>query len=489
MFSLNQFIDYLRLLADAHKQIKTFGTGEIWEISASDPEVYPLLWCVPQDFSTTVKEATTQYSLIFADIVYEDRSNEQEILSDQQQVALDIWAQLNANDNAESFIVSPTAKFTHFIDSGTDSMAGWKVDITVRIFFAADLCAVPSTITPTPSGMQCNPVVVQNSDGSFNVTYESGSSHILPDVIIIDGNGNSHTIPSNTNYTTPACSGGGGGWTLVKNSNGTFTRTWVSGAELDLLDINLHNSDNTFNVNLPAAVNISLQNIIVNINGISQGVFPAAIDLDVPYDCPNNGWQTVKNSDDSFEQDWVSGSELDLADVDLKINGVSQGNFPAAVDLDLSYSCPPATTVLVGNTGSFGSGVDPLADYCYAFAHLAQASGSGITLNIIGGVNSGNVKVGVYSNSSATPGSLLASVTHAISPGLNSFTISVSITAGLYYWLAFMEDGGSNVKLVNTSIITPGVYKFIGYSNPLPSSFGTPDGSLTTYTSFINITT
>ena len=175
MFSLNTFVSILNTLAKAHEQIMSFGEGDVWEIgvsntiykqpawaipAASNTVAYPLMWVVPNGFTTKgatdgAWEAMTKYSLVFADIVYEDKSNEQDVLSDTQQIAFDILAQLKGVGNesqnygtADNFELDPAIQFTNFTEKFDDLTAGWKVDIIIRINYLADRCAVPSTIIP-----------------------------------------------------------------------------------------------------------------------------------------------------------------------------------------------------------------------------------------------------------------------------------------------------------------------------------------------------
>src|SRR5438552_18643751 len=114
MLSLNQFTGLLNSIANNHKQLKAFGKGDVWEIGASSEVQYPLLWVVPQPFATKFKEAATKYSLIIADLVFEDKTNEQDVLSDTQQIAFDILAQLNAPEYSDDFIIDPSALFSPF---------------------------------------------------------------------------------------------------------------------------------------------------------------------------------------------------------------------------------------------------------------------------------------------------------------------------------------------------------------------------------------
>src|SRR6185437_9408439 len=196
MYSLNQFVTLLNSLASGHEQIKTFGEGDAWEIGSSDPIQYPLLWAVPQPSSMAEKLLNMKFSLIFADILDTDKANEKDILSDTLQIALDILAQLNNPDYSDNFILDPNTTLTPFTEKFDDDVAGWKADINIRINFLSDRCAVPSTIVPAIETPNCAPVIVKNSDGTYNVSFDSGATAIIPDSSITDSDGTVSSLPA-----------------------------------------------------------------------------------------------------------------------------------------------------------------------------------------------------------------------------------------------------------------------------------------------------
>jgi len=246
MISLNQFISLLKTISDAHLQLKTFGEGDVWEIGAYAPVQYPLMWAMPQPSSTSQKLLNMKFSLIFADIVYHDKSNEQDVLSDTQQIALDILAQLNAPEYADQFILDPSAQLTPFTEKFDDDVAGWKVDINIKVNYLLDRCAVPSTHSPSSISPACAPVIVQNSDGSFTATYPSGTANTLADVVIIDGTGIHHNVPAAKDYQVPACP-----VATVKNSDNTYSTTVSAGGTFTVPDSAITDSDGSA-VSLPA---------------------------------------------------------------------------------------------------------------------------------------------------------------------------------------------------------------------------------------------
>jgi len=199
MISINQFTALLQSLAGAHEQIKTFGEGDVWEIGASKAVQYPLMWASLQPSSTGPKLLNMKFSLLFADLVFADKSNEQEVLSDTQQIALDILAQLNSPDYSDDFILDPNAQLTPFTEHFDDDVAGWKVDINIKVNYLADRCAVPSTLLPSPLTAGCAPALVMNSDGTFTATFNSGSTHTLADIQFTDSDGTETNVPAQKN--------------------------------------------------------------------------------------------------------------------------------------------------------------------------------------------------------------------------------------------------------------------------------------------------
>jgi hypothetical protein len=94
---------------------------------------------------------------------------------------------------------------------------------------------------------------------------------------------------------------------------------------------------------------------------------------------------------------------------------------------------------------------------------------------------SGNVKGGIYSDSSGSPNALLNSVgSTAVSSGWNAITFpSTSIASGTVYWLAIVTDTASCVGAVNETSVRK--YKAWTYSNALPDPAGTGYSDETTW--------
>jgi hypothetical protein len=118
--------------------------------------------------------------------------------------------------------------------------------------------------------------------------------------------------------------------------------------------------------------------------------------------------------------------------------------YPSGSQFGITTTCSTSyPTATFGNTGS-GGNLGGLADILIATKYTLSVSG---TVNKIGGFAalSGHWKLGIYSDSGGSPGTLLAAnnVANPVSAGDNSFDIGpVYLTAGTY-WIAILTDPGN----------------------------------------------
>lgn len=129
-------------LANAHYQINDFGWGDIWEIGESESITYPLMYCTPQTSNINGRTFNLNLSIIFADLVYGDDSNEDDVISDQMLICQDIIAQLRSNDF--DFTLGDNVGITFFTERLSDLVAGVQATITLTLPYVANRCVVPS---------------------------------------------------------------------------------------------------------------------------------------------------------------------------------------------------------------------------------------------------------------------------------------------------------------------------------------------------------
>jgi len=149
--TLNNVITNLRAIADAHKQINSFGFGDVWEINTSGDIVYPQMFAVLEPVTIGNRIETVNFTLLFMDRVKKGEVNEQEVLSDQLEIAKDVIAQLQYQSYDWDFSKS-TVTLTDFTERFEDDVSGFSVGIGLELPFDASRCVIPTTDTSITSG-------------------------------------------------------------------------------------------------------------------------------------------------------------------------------------------------------------------------------------------------------------------------------------------------------------------------------------------------
>ncbi len=150
--TLNQILSQLNQIADNHQLINTFGFGDIWEIATSGDIMYPMMWATMENvqISTSAKTETYNFSLYFMDVVKNGEINETEVLSDQLSIAKDVLAQLKHPNYDWSFDAN-NSSLEDFTERFTDSVAGWKMTISLVLPFDSNRCVMPYEGNTNPS--------------------------------------------------------------------------------------------------------------------------------------------------------------------------------------------------------------------------------------------------------------------------------------------------------------------------------------------------
>lgn len=175
--TLNQIVKQFQTIAENHKQINTFGFGDVWEIATSGTINYPMMWVSLENSSINNKVETLKFNFIFMDAVKNGEVNETEVLSDQREIAKDVIGQLQSNIYDWEF-VGDGVTLEDFTERFVDSVSGWTCSISLDLPYTFNRCAMPYTQTIVPSYV-CPVVTIYNSDGTINTTVASGGSYTL----------------------------------------------------------------------------------------------------------------------------------------------------------------------------------------------------------------------------------------------------------------------------------------------------------------------
>jgi len=173
--TFNQVREQLEAIATNHKQINTFGFGDIWEVNTSGTIDYPLMWVQPENSVIANKVETLNFKFIFMDLVGNGEINENDVLSDQLEIVKDVVAQLQHPSYVWSFTVDNVV-IEPFTERFTDSVSGWVMDVSLDIPFAFDRCSMPYTGN-TSANSACPVVTIYDTNGTVLATVNAGGSY------------------------------------------------------------------------------------------------------------------------------------------------------------------------------------------------------------------------------------------------------------------------------------------------------------------------
>ncbi len=150
--SYNQVIKQLNDFADSHKQVKSFGNGDLWEVVQHDQMQnfnYPLMWIVDQAAAVGDGDFTWNFQVFVMDIVRKDDSNENEVKSDCVQILIDLIAyfeQRTATTNNVDWLkvnIQKSGTMTSFTERFEDDLTGWSCGVSFTMPFNYDNCDNP----------------------------------------------------------------------------------------------------------------------------------------------------------------------------------------------------------------------------------------------------------------------------------------------------------------------------------------------------------
>lgn len=140
--TLNQIVEKLREIGASNKFINHIGEGDIYDYVDTGGEiVYPVMWILNKPSNITDRTNVYRMSLLFADLLLEDKSNRLTIQSDQMLVARDILAKLDLDDYP--FNINKSIPVAYFQERFDDFTAGVMIDIEITDPNPFDLCSAP----------------------------------------------------------------------------------------------------------------------------------------------------------------------------------------------------------------------------------------------------------------------------------------------------------------------------------------------------------
>lgn len=206
--TLNQIISDFQTIAQNHKQINSFGYGDIWDIATSGDINYPMMWVTLEDSQISGMYETLRFNFLFMDIVKGGRVNELEVLSDQLQIAKDVIIVLK-DPNYDWTFTADNVTLQDFTERFVDSVSGWTANIELKLPFTSDRCAVPYDGSVSANNV-CPVVTIFDSNGNVLTTVSAGGSYTVTGGggaggtinVYLDGNLQSSTSSTDLNAET-----------------------------------------------------------------------------------------------------------------------------------------------------------------------------------------------------------------------------------------------------------------------------------------------
>lgn len=151
----NQFIKLFSDIADNHRDINSFGSGDLWEYMANEGTTWKgiALWVNLMDNTIVDLVDSPKYTFLVMDSVNKDEGNEDEVLSDTLRIAKDIIAVLRQPYYEPYFQIQKNFNLNDFTEKFDSEVSGWQFDITFNQPFIYDSCQVNITSIPTITGI------------------------------------------------------------------------------------------------------------------------------------------------------------------------------------------------------------------------------------------------------------------------------------------------------------------------------------------------
>jgi hypothetical protein len=234
MQTVNQILSQFLDIASAHRQINSFGFGEIQDYATSGTTNYPAMWVDIGDCSIGGNEdeqslyTQQSYTIWIIDRLQKGKGNLEDVFSDTQQIVLDVIAQLNKS--GYEFVVDIGNQLTPIFDKfHDDELAGFSFNLVIKQNYDRDRCAIPFAYQPIPNTEQ-NP----GSGTTVNTTY-------VPSTRTLTINGVTYDLSQNRSWTIATGSGTVTSVSaLTLGTSGTdLTSTVASGTTTPVITLNV----------------------------------------------------------------------------------------------------------------------------------------------------------------------------------------------------------------------------------------------------------
>ena len=186
--SLNRINQEFKALATADERVNGYFWGDFVEAVNQANEVhYPLMLVTPQPGNIGDRSITYSFLIGLMD-KYEQGNQRQltEVHSDMHRIIVDVVRVIKNSYRWNSYgEVQITVATQPFIERGQDFVAGWTLNLSLKVFESENICEIPLVDYDLQAvddyTVTCDPATVVNSDLSFVQFVGSGQTYTLAD--------------------------------------------------------------------------------------------------------------------------------------------------------------------------------------------------------------------------------------------------------------------------------------------------------------------
>lgn len=372
--TLRRLIAELFEWSEAHPMVNDYGYGQYLETYRSSGNKYLALVFNSPTATSENFFINYQWEVICLDYVLDEKKNQNQVLSDTQQVLRDLENTIRYSRRWKEFSRSDgTWNHRQVNEFGADKCFGWIATFTLKVKKEHGVCAIKS-LMPTydfETGQvvfpSCDPVTFA-INGTSEDSFASGSEF---DLTLVDTDGNTPVYTYDDvlkKLTVPAP---GGPTSIDIDING---QPFLTDQSTDV-DINVHDSVgsdvgskigsdwviadalNFFNGSPISGVKAEGNKTIAvfNSNDDNVGTVVANSVDELEIEIANS---TVSNSDDSYTASVLAEGGLDLPDITVTDSDGSTYAHPAVQNVTCTLSLNTANPFKTGQTTSYTTGDD-----------------------------------------------------------------------------------------------------------------------------------
>jgi hypothetical protein len=138
-----QVVNDLEEIADAHEQVNSFGYGDItqltMDVQTKKEPLYTRMYVLPADTILAENQLTINFTIIIADRIEDDYSDQPEVLSDTLEICKDVYTVLYLSEYETEW----GATVEPFLERFETILCGWSMNITLTQPFDYNRCVLP----------------------------------------------------------------------------------------------------------------------------------------------------------------------------------------------------------------------------------------------------------------------------------------------------------------------------------------------------------